>query len=38
LQIPFIISASSYTRDYVIDRRALSTALLACVLIALQDS
>jgi hypothetical protein len=38
LQIPFVISTTSYTRNDVIDGCALSTALLACVLIALQDT
>jgi hypothetical protein len=38
LKIPFVITTTSDTWNNVIDRCAFATALLACVLISLQDS
>jgi hypothetical protein len=38
LKIPFVITTTSHTWNDVIDGCAFATALLACVLITLQDS
>jgi hypothetical protein len=38
LEIPFVITTTSNTGNDVIDGCAFATALLACVLVTLQDS